>query len=277
MNEVRVFSFLPTRLMKMKMKMMVKGVALLSTIYMTANPALSQNTAACELPPNLVSPLETGPFTVSTYHTTGVPGSDRVIQVQWPKDIKVPISGVPPDRTDGAESVMGFHIPDGEFSILNSRGKREGVSFPKFYFSVNSGVDRYPLYSRLRLIGGSSNPNIYELLDSGSGYTYRSSEGFDTFPDEDHGSWIRFAYPNARGTAYNKDTFFRGTPEIDGVEAILSCSRWIDGPIKYSQCQILKKREPFFYEATVQGRDIDDLPVIEYVMDRLMECIIGEI
>lgn len=257
------------------MKNLIRGAALLSALSIPASPALTQNAAACELPPNLVSPLKTGPFIVSTYHTTGVPGSDRVIQVQWPSGIRVPISGVPPGRTDGAERGISFTIPSGKLSMQNTAGELHEVTFPGFFFSVNSGVDGYPLYSRFGSVGGM--PRSGELLDSGNGHTYHSSEGFETFPDEDHGDWTRYAYPDATGVAYNRDTFFRGTPDVAGVEAILRCKHWEGGPTEYSQCQLYKKLEPIFYRVTFDGRNLADLPVIEYVTDRVMKCVIGEL
>lgn len=257
------------------MKNLIRGAVLLSALSIPSSPALTQNVAACELPPSLVSPLETGPFIVSTYHTTGVPGSDRVIQVQWPSNIRVPISGVPPGRIDGAERGISFTIPSGKLSMQNAAGELHEVTFPDFFFSVNGGVDLYPLYSSLALVGGM--PRSGELLDSGNGHTYHSSEGFETFPDEDHGDWTRYAYPDETGVAYNRDTFFRGTPEVAGVEAILSCKRWEDGPTEYSQCHLHKKLEPIFYRVTFDGTNFTDLPVIEFIADRLTECIIGEL
>ena len=248
---------------------------MLSALSTSANPAFTQNAAACELPPSWVSPLETGPFIVGTYHTTGVAGSDRVIQVQWPTGIVYPLSGVPPGREDGATRTLLFHVPSGQVLIQNEHGDNEHATFPRFSVLVDGAADLYPLYSSLGRVGGM--PHSGELLDSGLGYTYHSSEGFETFPDEDHGDWTRYAYPNETGVAYNRDTFFRGTPDIAGVEAILSCRRWEDGPTEYSQCHLHKKLEPIFYRIRFDGRDIQDLLVIEYVTDRLMECVIGEL
>lgn len=257
------------------MENIIKGAVLLSALSIPANPAFTQNAATCELPPNLVSHLENGPFIVSTYHNTGVPGSDRVIQVQWPAEIKVPVSGVPPGRADGAERNMAFNIPSGKVSISNEDGNSHQVSFPRFSVFVGGGVDLYPLYSRLGLVGGS--PNRSGLLDSGLGHTYHSSEGFDLYLNENHGEWTRYSYPDENAFSYDKDTFFRGTPSIDGVEAILSCRRWLEGPSDYSQCELFKKLEPIFYRSTFDGKYLSDLPAIEYVTDRLMECIIGEL
>jgi hypothetical protein len=251
---------------------LAKGVLLLSVLSAPAHPALTQNASACKLPPNLVSPLETGPFVVSTYHTTGVAGSDRVIQVQWPRGVRVPISGVRPGRTDGAESGISFNIPAGVIRGRNEQGEITQIGFPQFSMSAGNGVDKYPLYSKLGSIGGMRETS--ERIDSGLGYTYHSSEGLITFPEEDHGDWIRYTYPNAWGVS-EKETFFKGTPDINGVEAILSCNLWVDGPQKYAQCQIRKKLEPIFYEVTVRGRYAGDLPIIEYVADRLMECVLG--
>lgn len=257
------------------MKNLIRCAALLSALSVTASPALTQNAAPCELPPNLVSPLETGPYIVSTYHTTGVPGSDRVIQVQWPRDIESPLSGVPPGREDGATRTLVFNIPNGEVSVPGENVSINQSPFPSFTVLVGNGVDLYPLYSSLACVGGM--PGSGKLLDSGQGYTYHSSEGFETFPDEDHGDWMRYAYPDETGVAYNRDTFFRGTPELAGIEAILSCKRWEDGPTEYSQCHLHKKLEPIFYRVSFDGRNFDDLSVIEFIADRLMECIVGEL
>jgi hypothetical protein len=259
------------------MKNIIRGAALLSALSISANPALTQNAAACELPPNLVSPLETGPFIVGTYHTTGVPGSDRVIQVQWPSEIENPLSGVPPGREDGATRTLLFHVPSGSVLIQNEHGGNEHVTFPRFSVLVGNGVDLYPLYSRLGLVGGMHSTGGRPLLESRAGFTYHSSEGFETFPNEDHGEWTRYAYPSPNRVSNRYDTFFRGIPEVDGVEAILSCKRWEDGPTEYSQCHLHKKLEPILYRVTFDGRNLTDLPVIEYVTDRLMECVIGEL
>ena len=256
------------------LRRLAKGVLLLSVLSAPAHPALTQNASACKLPPNLVSPLETGPFVVSTYHTTGVARSDRVIQVQWPRGVRVPISGVRPGRTDGAESGISFNIPAGEITTRDEQGNVIRIGFPKFSMSADSGVDKYPLYSTLGSVGGLRGVGGRPLLDSGLGYTYHTSEGLITFPDEDHGDWIRYTYPNAWGVS-DQETFFRGTPDIHGVEAVLSCKLWVGGPQKYAQCKIFKKLEPIFYEVTVRGRYADDLPMIEYVADRLMECVLG--
>ncbi|MEM7294655.1 MAG: hypothetical protein AAF420_14840, partial [Pseudomonadota bacterium] len=239
--------------------------------------ALSQNAAACELPPNLVSPLETGPFIVSTYHITGVPGSDRVIQVQWPSGIESPLSGVPPGREDGATRTLVFNVPNGEVSIPIGNGGMSQAAFPNFTVLVGNGVDLYPLYSSLGSVGGMPSTGGRPLLKSAFGNTYHSSEGFETFPDEDHGVWTRYAYPGPNRVSNRHDTFFRGTPDVGGVEAILRCRRWEDGPAEYSQCHLHKKLEPIFYRVTFDGRNFTDLPVIEFIADRLMECVIGEL
>jgi hypothetical protein len=254
------------------LRRLVKGVILLSVLAAPAHPALTQNASACKLPPNLVHPLETGLFIVSTYHTTGVAGSDRVIQVQWPRDIENPLSGVPTGRTDGATKTLLFAIPAGEITARDEQGDVVRIEFPKFSVFVRSGVDKYPLYSKLGSVGGM--PETSERIDSGLGYTYHSSEGLITFPEEDHGDWIRYTYPNAWGVS-EEETFFRGTPDIHGVEAILSCTLWADGPTKYQQCKIEKKLEPLFYRMRFDSDYIKDIPIIEYVADRLMECVLG--
>ena len=114
------------------MKELVRGAAFVSALSMPANPVLTQSASACESPPDLVSPLETGMFIVSTYHTTGVAGSDRVIQLQWPSELKVPISGVPRGRADGAEKSMAFNIPSATASMKRGDGSFDQVSFPRF-------------------------------------------------------------------------------------------------------------------------------------------------
>lgn len=254
-------------------KFLLGSTIFVAALFVTESPAFTQNAAACELPPGLDSPLEAGPFIVSTYHTSGVPGSDRVIQVQWPSEIKVRISGVPPGRTDGAERSMAFNIPNATASVKREDGSIDHVPFPNFLVFLEGGVDLYPLYSSLALVGGMS--GFGELLDSGYGNTYHSSEGFEVFPDENHGDWMRYAYPTPNRVSSQYDTFFRGAPEVGGVEAILKCRRWAEGPEQYSQCQLFKKVEPIFYRSTFDGKFRPDVSIIETVSDALLDCILG--
>ena len=133
---------------------------------------------SCRSIPQFTGPYEIGPFVVSTYHTTGTPGTDRVINLTWPDDLKGPLSGVKSGPTDGAESSMGFDfknvmsLPDPETGEL--------VQLPTFSISIRA-ADKLPLYSRMSRVAWGP---IGEVIKADSGHTYVSSEGFDvlTFP-----------------------------------------------------------------------------------------------
>ncbi|MGR3608642.1 MAG: hypothetical protein ACU0BN_07255 [Sulfitobacter sp.] len=242
-----------------------------------ASQAFAADAAVCDLPEGLSSSIETGTFIVGTYHKTGIPGSERVIQVHWPKSYKLPVSGTPTGRTDGAEAQMSFAIPR---TVLNqqrsgSLSAKEKVEVPEFSLLVGNGAEAYPLYSSLGLIGAMPRHGSRELLTSPQGTTYHSSEGFKTFPEEDHGDWVRYAYPGRNRVSNDSDTFFRGSPSVGSVHAIMRCNRWPEGPTRYSQCQVFKKIEPVFYSYTIDGRSMAAFPAVEIIADRLMECILG--
>ena len=183
--------------------------------------------AECDIPSEWYTKLESGPFIVSTYHTTGIVGSTRVIELQWPKELKTPISGVPPGRTDGAERSMGFEN-------LSYRG------LPKFDIFLSGAVDGYPLYSHLGLYARYSKTR--EILDSGLGFTYRRMDGLTLHPTENIGAWRSYSFESVSPRDEDIATWFRGHPTIEGVEAILICTRW--KPEEFGHCRIVKKIEP---------------------------------
>lgn len=208
--------------------------------------------------PQFAGPFKRGSLIVSTYHSTGIPGSNRTIEVDWPSALKVPISGVPPERDDGAERTMIF-----DFAQL--------LEDPLGFSIKINAADKLPLYSFLGLEAGQ--PDHGTVLRHPSGHTFISSEGFEIVDRPFLEGWTGFRYPNARAPGNDQDSWFFGETDVDGITGILSCRTDNEG--FYSRCRLKKKVEPIFYEVRFNANKLEEFETIEKLSDQLVSCMMN--
>ncbi len=186
------------------------------------------------------------------------------MELTWPADLKGPLSGVPPGRSDGAERTMGFDFVRTD-SLPNTDGSI--VEMPTFSLSITA-ADKMPLYSYMSNIGGGP---IGELLRSEEGHTYFSAEDFDILSDRSPDGWIQFSYPNATGPVRGRDRWFRGEPNPGGIELLLWCNKGEDG--QYSLCKAFGKVEPIFYDFRFDATGLDRIDEMNDFARKFVSCL----
>jgi hypothetical protein len=242
------------------------GVVTLLAVVTVSTLFAEEKTDSCRSLPEFSGPYASGPFVVSTYHVTGTPGSTRVITLNWPDDLKVPLSGVSPGRTDSAEEAMGFDFNNGMSLPDPETGER--FELPGFKLSIR-GVDKLPLYSRMRIVGGGG---IGELLRSNEGHTYMSAGGFDILTDPSPEGWIQFAYPDSHQRAGSRDHWLRGDPVPGGVDLLLSCQRGQEG--QYTQCRVYGRVEPVNYDFFFDAVSVNYVDQMNNFAEAFVACLL---
>jgi len=238
--------------------------ALLALVTASSTQA-NESPTSCQSVPHWQGPFKTGALAIATYHVTGEPGSDRLIQATWPNSDISPFPDIQKD--DGASETLIFYF---EPLPLDQDNSYDISILPKIALSLR-GVDKYPLYSyMLRNAGGP----IGELLRHKDGHTYRSAEGYIITEEQNLEGWTQYTYPNARQFSNGEDAWFFGTPDVDGIELLLVCRNNPSG--EYQSCSITGKSEPFRYTARFDADDLDQLRGIEAFANDFISCMLEE-
>lgn len=207
----------------------------ISIIFHASNPTFAE-----EISENGAATIERNELIVSTYHTTGIPGSTRLMELSWPSGARRGPSGLPIGQAFGPEQSMGFTIFTGGIEI---------------WLSINA-VDKYPLSSMVGTLGGRKNS---EIKTHPEGFTYRSHSGYLELPTNLKG-WKLIYYEPSWEAGKRNDLWIKN--DDDGkVNSILRCKK--DGFVKFPKCEFWTKIEPIFVQASFDKIDIDRLDEIE--------------
>lgn len=221
----------------------------------------------CRSLPHSSGPYMTRPLKISTYHVTGVPGSERLLELTWPSKDLSPFSGVGLKRNDNAWEGLTFYFPH---ISLEAGGRHKADYLPKIDLTV-TGVDKYPLYSDMAWNAGYFGRD-YSLLRHEDGYTYHSSEGFIVTQEQNMEGWVQYTYPDALRSSNGEDSWYLGKPDVDGIERLLECANSPSG--EYHSCTITAKLEPFRYSARFPAADLDKIWAVDAFANDFVSCIL---
>lgn len=225
----------------------------------------NESLTSCYSVPHWQGPFKTGSLAIGTYHITGEPGSERLIEATWPRSDLSPFPDV--QRDDGASETLIFYFDPMPLDLDNPYGTS---ILPKIALTLR-GVDKFPLYSSMARIAGGP---IGELLRHPDGSTYRSSEGYIIAEEQELEGWVQYAYPNALQPSNGRDSWFQGTPDVDGIELLLECRNNPSG--EYQSCSITGKSEPIRYTARFDAVDLDQIRAIDAFANDFVSCMLEE-
>lgn len=246
-----------------KLQIVLSALAFVATAG--ASQQADQTDDLCRSVPHWKGPYKTGLLAIGTYHVTGVPGSDRLIEATWPISDISPFPDV--QRDDGANETLIFYFDPMPLDLDNPYDT--GI-LPEIDLTLR-GVEKFPLYSSISINAGGP---LGEMLRHKDGHTYRSAEGYVITEEQNLEGWVQYAYPNALQFSGGEDTWFLGNPDVDGIELLLVCRNNPSG--EYQSCSITGKTEPFRYTATFDADDLDQIWAIDAFANDFIYCMLEE-
>lgn len=242
------------------------GLAVMLATAAGSTSIAEEDAESCRSIFQFAGPYESGPFVVSTYHITGTPGTDRVIDLTWPKELKGPLPGVSPGRTDGAEEFIAFDFKNAMSLPDPETGER--IQLPTFSISIRA-ADKLPLYSRMSRVAWGP---IGEVIKANSGHTYVSSEGFNVLTAPSPEGWIQYSYPDSIYHNSKNNSWIRGEPTPDGVDLILRCDKGVE--TQRTRCHIFGKVEPVFYDFYYHTVGVGPLEEMNHFAEEFVSCLL---